>query len=201
MRQRFRFSSRVIALISTFIAIGAVVRLMVDQVGALSPEPVFAFVIKVGLNETLTFVAGFLYGPIAGFITGFSIILLSDIASPYGPGVWTPFIGSIIGLIGICAGFMRLMRLRPTALMMAVSAAALTLLSEFLQNMWVSLTYSVPIAVTMVTGIPSLIAAMANNMILFPTVGLRAIKFIQEHHIDLTDNNRRSQCDMDTHRA
>lgn len=182
--QGLRLSSRQIALISTFIAIGAVVRLIVDQVGALSPEPVFGVVIKVGLSETLSFVSGFVYGPIVGFITGFLIIVISDIVSPYGPGAWTPFIASIIGLLGICAGFIGYVRARPTALMMMLSAVALTLLSEFLQNLWVSLTYNVPIMVTMATGIPSSITAVANNLILFPTVGMKAIRFIQAQRLN-----------------
>jgi len=186
--QGLRFNSRQIALISTFIAIGAVVRLVVDQVGALSPEPVFAVVIKVGLSETLSFVSGFVYGPIVGFVTGFLIVVISDIVSPYGPGAWTPFIASIIGLLGICAGFIRYVRPRPTALMMILSAVSLTLLSESLQNLWASLTYNIPIAVTMATGIPSLITAVANNLILFPTVGMKVIKFIQEQRLNLVDS-------------
>lgn len=172
-------------------------RLVVDQVGALSPEPVFGVLIKVGLSETLSFVSGFVYGPIVGFITGFLIIVISDIVSPYGPGPWTPFIASIIGLLGICAGFIRYFRARPTALMMILSAVVLTLLSEFLQNLWVSLTYNVPIAATMVTGIPTLITAVANNVILFPTVGMKAIKFIQEqrlnHVVSGTENSNRAK--------
>lgn len=163
-------------------------RLVVDQVGALSPEPVFAVVIKVGLSETLSFVSGFVYGPIVGFVTGFLIVVISDIVSPYGPGAWTPFIASIIGLLGICAGFIRYVRPRPTALMMILSAVALTLLSESLQNLWASLTYNIPIAVTMATGIPSLITAVANNLILFPTVGMKVIKFIQEQRLNLVDS-------------
>ena len=153
-------------------------------VAASSPEPVYGVLTKVGLTETLSFVSGFVYGPIVGFITGFLIILLSDIASPYGPGAWTPFIASIIGLLGLCAGFVRYVRPRPTVLILVFSAVALTLLSEFLQNLWVSLTYNLPIALTMMTGIPSLITAWANNLILFPTVGMKTIKFIQEQRLN-----------------
>lgn len=187
MLQGLRFSSKQIALISTFIAIGAVVRLVVDGVGALLPEPVFGALIKVGMSETLSFVGGFVYGPIVGFITGFMIILLSDIAGPYGPGAWTPFIAAIIGFVGVCAGLIRHIHPRPTALMMGVSATALTLLSEFLQNAWVSVFYNVPLAVTMVTGLPSMTAALANNIVLFPTVGMKTIRFIQEHRLNLSE--------------
>ncbi len=184
MLQSPKLSSRQVALISTFIAIAAVVRVGVDQVGDMVPGPAFAVVIKLGLSETLSFAAGFIYGPIVGFVTGFLIILLSDIASPYGAGVWTPFIGAIIGLLGLCAGVIRRIWPRPTLLMMTASAVGLTLLSEFLQNLWAAVMYGLPIIPTMVSGLPSLVTAMANNLILFPTVGSKAIKFVQEHHLD-----------------
>ena len=71
--------------------------------------------------------------------------------------------------------------------MMGVSATALTLLSEFLQNAWVSVFYNVPLAVTMVTGLPSMTAALANNIVLFPTVGMKTIRFIQEHRLNLSE--------------
>jgi uncharacterized membrane protein len=189
MLQSLRFSSKQVALVSTFIAIGAVVRVGVDQVGDMVPGLAFAVVIKLGLSETLSFVVGFIYGPVVGFVTGFMIILLSDIASPFGAGAWTPFIASIIGLLGICAGVIRRVRSHPTLLMMTVSAVVLTLLSETLQNLWAALFYSLPIIPTMVAGFPSLVTAMANNVILFPTVGSKAIKFVQEHHINGAKNN------------
>jgi hypothetical protein len=193
MLQSLRFSSRQVALISTFIAIGAVVRVGVDQVGDIVPGPAFAVVIKFGLSETLSFVAGFTYGPVVGFVTGFLIILLSDIASPFGAGAWTPFIASIIGLLGICAGIIRRVWPHPTLLMMTVSAVGLTVLSETLQNLWAALFYGVPIIATMGAGVPSLVTAMANNVILFPTVGSRAIKFLQERHLNTAKNNEPSR--------
>ena len=181
MFQSLRFSSRQVALISTFIAIGAVVRIGVDEVAMVSPEPVYGLVIKVGLSETLSFVSGLVFGPFAGFITGFSIILVSDLA--IAPGAWTPFIASIIGLLGICGGLIRRVRPNPTTLMMIGCAVWLTLLSEFLQNLWVSVFFNVPIIMTMTTGASSLVIATANNVLLFPTIGIRAVKFIQQHHI------------------
>ena len=190
MLQSLKLTSRQVALISTFIAIGAVVRIGVDQVGDMVPGTAFAVVIKFGLTETLTFVSGFVYGPVAGFVAGFLIIVLSDIASPFGAGAWTPFIASIIGLLGICAGIIRRVRSRPTVLMMIVSAVALTVLSESLQNIWVVVFYNAPLVATMILGLPSLAAALANNVVLFPTVGSKAIEFVQEHHLNEVQNKR-----------
>jgi len=154
------------------------------------PGTAFTVVIKFGLTETLPFVSGFVYGPIAGFVAGFLIILLSDIASPFGAGAWTPFIASTIGLLGICAGLIRRVRSRPTVLMMIVSAVALTILSDSLQNIWVSVFYNAPLVATMILGLPSLAAALANNIVLFPTVGSKAIEFVQEHHLNEGQNKR-----------
>jgi len=184
MFRSLKLSSRQVALISTFIAIGAAVRIVVDQVGDMVPTPVFSVVIKIGLSETLSFVSGFVYGPVIGFITGFLIILLSDIASPSGAGAWTPFIASIIGLLGICAGIIRRVRPRPSPLMMITSAVGLTLLSESLQNIWVAMFYNAPVIATMLYGLPSLVTAAVNNTVLFPTVGTKAIEFLQQHHLD-----------------
>lgn len=191
MHQSFRFSSRQVALISTFIAIGAVVRIGVDQVGDMVPTTAFAVVIKLGLSETLSFASGFIYGPVIGFITGFLIILISDIASPFGAGAWTPFIASIIGLLGICGALIHRIRPRPTTLLMTTSAVTLTLLSETLQNLWVALFYSTPIIATLTAGLPSLVTAMLNNAILFPTVGRKTIEFVQEHHLNTPTNEKR----------
>jgi len=164
------------------------VRIGVDQIGDMVPGTAFAVVIKLGLSETLSFVSGFVYGPIAGFVTGFLIIVLSDIGTPYGAGAWTPFIASIIGLLGICGGYIRRLRQRPTALMMIISAIGLTLLSETLQNLYVSFAYGVPIIASIVSGLPSLVSALTNNIIFFPTIGLKVIEFIQEHHLNGVQN-------------
>jgi len=142
------------------------------------PEPFFGIMIAVGLTETLTFISGFTLGVVPGFVTGCSIIIISDIATL--PGAWTPFIALIIGLIGIIAGVMRSVVATPTVGMMALSALLLTLMSETLQNVWVALFYNVPVVATMVIGLSTLIAALANNIIMFTTVGLRIIPIISD---------------------
>ena len=145
-----RFNSTQIAHVSTFIAIGAVARIGLDELALVTP-PLFGILIAVGLTETLTFIDGFVYGPTAGFVTGFLIILISDMFTQ--PGPWTPFIAAIIGLIGLVAGTMRRSDRIPTFRMLAVSAVLLTLMSELLQNAWVALFYSLPIAGVMTLGI------------------------------------------------
>ena len=171
-----RFNSTQIAHVSTFIAIGAVARIGLDELALVTP-PLFGILIAVGLTETLTFIDGFVYGPTAGFVTGFLIILIADIFTQ--PGPWTPFIAAIIGLIGLIAGTMRRSDQIPTVRMLAVSAVLLTLMSELLQNVWVALFYSLPMAGVMTLGIVTLITALINNLILFTTLGPKVIKLLQ----------------------
>lgn len=171
-------TSRQITLVSTFIALAAVVRIGIDEIATVSPPLVFGVLIKVGLTETLTFVSGFLYGPLVGFVTGAAIIGISDVAVL--PGAWTPFIAAIIGVLGVLASVIRRFSDRPSVMMLAVSAVGLTLVSEFLQNSWVALFYNVPLLATILTGLPSLLVALVNNGILFTTVGLKTIRHLQE---------------------
>jgi len=174
-----RPNSKQIAFVSALIAIGAVVRIGIGEVAMVSPEPLYGVVIKVGLSETLSFVSGLVFGPLSGFITGFSIIVISDVA--IAPGAWTPFIASIIGLLGVCGGVVGRFRPKPTPKMLLALAVPLTLLSEFLQNAWVSLFFNVPLSMTMLTGASTLVAALANNVIFFPTVGYKTIEYLQSH--------------------
>ena len=172
-----KLNSKQIAHVSTFIAIGAVSRIALDQLALASPTPIYGALIAVGLTETLTFVDGFLYGPLTGFVTGALIISVSDIFTQ--PGPWTPFIAAIIGLLGVLAGILARPPREPTFRLMAVSAVVLTLLSEFLQNAWVSLFYSTPFIGTMIVGLPTLIAALVNNLVMFTALAPRIIRFLR----------------------
>lgn len=153
-------------------------RIGLDEIALTSAGPLYGVLVKVGLTETLTFVSGFVYGPAAGFVTGSLIIVTSDLFIL--PGPWTPFIAAIIGLLGLLAGIIRRLHGEPTLRLLLVSAATLTLMSEFLQNMWFALFFAVPIAGAMAAGVPSLITALINNLILFTTLGPRIVKLLRE---------------------
>lgn len=168
--------SREVSLTATIVAIGAVARIVLGSIALGSPSPLFGILIKVGFTETLSIATGLALGPAAGFITGSLIIIVSDLFMI--PGPWTPFIAGIIGLLGFLAGVARKYFETPHALKFAVMAAALTILSEFLQNLWVSAFYNVPISATMMTGLPSLLTAFANNVILLTAVGPRIVRII-----------------------
>jgi len=170
-------NSKLVALTAVLIAVGAVARIGIGSLTMFVPEPFYGVLIAIGLTETITFVSGFAFGSVTGFVTGSSIIVISDMATI--PGAWTPFIAIIIGAIGVLGGMITRLVKQPTVRMMGICAVILTLMSESLQNLWVALFYNIPFAATMLTGLSTLVIALANNFILFTTVGLRIIRMIQ----------------------
>jgi hypothetical protein len=106
--------------------------------------------------------------------------VISDL--PVAPGPWTPFIGGIIGVVfGVGGGTLRhFVKNRPNVLWFAVSAVALTIVSEFLQNWWASWFFGIPLLVSMLQGVQSLITALVNNTVLFTILAPKVISVIQE---------------------
>jgi uncharacterized membrane protein len=143
-----------------------------------APISVYGVLIKVGLTETLAFVSGFVFGPPLGFLAGALIIVISDLFMM--PGPWTPFIAAIIGILGVGGGAIRRLVRNPSIVALGISAAALTILSEFLQNAWFALFFNIPLAAALATGIPSMLTAVANNILLLTTVGVKTIGLIQK---------------------
>ncbi len=144
----------------------------------LAPTPVYGVLIKVGLTETLAFVGGFVFGPALGFVTGGLIIVISDMFMM--PGPWTPFIAAIIGLLGVGGAVIRRVVGNPSVVVLGAYVAVLTVLSEFLQNAWFALFFNIPIAAVLAMGVRSTVTAVANNVILLTTVGLKTIELIQK---------------------
>lgn len=167
--------SRRIALTAVLIAVGAVARIIIGNITMFIPQPFYGLAIAVGLTETITFISGFTLGPVEGFTTGASIIVISDIATL--PGAWTPLIAIIIGLIGVFAGIIRKFK-QLDLRMLAVSSILLTLMSETLQNVSIALLFNTPVLATILLGLPTLGVALVNNFILFTTVGYRVIAMI-----------------------
>lgn len=170
--------SREVCIASGLVAVGAVCRVALGQVALLAPTPVYGVLIKVGLTETLAFVGGFVFGPALGFVTGGLIIVISDMFMM--PGPWTPFIAAIIGLLGVGGALIRRVVGNPSVVVLGAYVAVLTVLSEFLQNAWFALFFNIPIAAVLAMGIRSTVTAVANNVILLTTVGLKTIELIQK---------------------
>jgi uncharacterized membrane protein len=146
----------------------------------MSPVPVYGIVIKIGLTETLTFIIGFVYGIAAGIMGGALIIIISDLA--FSPGPWTPFIAAIIGLVFGVGGAVvrRFENETPRVKVLGASSILLTVISEILQNLWVTVFYGIPLIASMISGVPSMIAALLSNTILLAAVGPRIITVIQD---------------------
>jgi uncharacterized membrane protein len=170
--------SRDACIVAGLVAVGAVCRIGLGEIALPVPVPLYGILIKVGLTETLTFVSGFAFGPALGFLSGVLIIIISDLFLM--PGLWTLFIAAIIGIFGLGGAAVRRLAPTPSIPALGASMGVLTVLSEFLQNAWIALFFSLPIGPILLSGIPSAVTAVANNIILLSTVGLRIIKFIQE---------------------
>jgi len=169
-----------LSAISLLVATAAALRVGMNWAAFALPIPIYGVVVKIGLTETLTFVSGFVFGPMQGFITGVLIIVVSDMFTWAGP--WTPIIAAIIGLLGVCGGLLRRVRENPKVVFLGVTAVVLTLVSETLQNLYTTWFYVVsgmPLGVALVTafggGIVSMVTAIINNTVLFTTVAPRVI--------------------------
>lgn len=173
-------SSRELAVITLFIASGAVTRIGLGWI-ALSARPLYGVLIKVGLTETLAFLSGLLFGPVQGFVTGSLIIVVSDLYMM--PGPWTPFIAAIIGLIGIGGGALHILGKNPSPVQLGMSAITLTLVSELLQNIWFAVFFELPIEATLLMGISSMVTALVSNTILFATVVPRVVRLMRQRGI------------------
>lgn len=159
-----------------------------NWVATAVPVPIYGIPIKIGLTETLTFVSGFVFGPIQGFITGFLTIVVSDLFIL--PGLWTPFIAAIIGTLGLLEGVLRRFKHNPNVPFLGMAAVVLTMISEVLQNIWLSWymwTFYMPSTPFMIVfwivqggGIYSMVAALINNVVLFVAVAPKTINLLQE---------------------
>jgi hypothetical protein len=61
---------------------------------------------------------------------------------------------------------------------LALLAIPLTLLSEVLQNAYVTIFYDMPFLAAMITGLPSLVTSLINNIILLGALGPRLIRIL-----------------------
>jgi hypothetical protein len=178
-----------LSVISLLVATGVVVRSGLGWLAYVVPA-FYGVLIKVGLSETLAFICGFVFGPIQGFIASVLIIIVSDMFSIYGPGLWTPFIASIIGLVGIGGWMLHRFKENPSVISMGVAAVILTIVSELLQNIWFAwymwafympeTTFMIVLGMSLVGGIKSMVTALINNTVLFTAVAPRIIKVLQE---------------------
>ncbi len=184
---KFKVPTKQLSAISLLSSVGTVLRVGFGWAAYLVPYvplpfgfSLYGIFIKIGLTETLAFVSGFVFGPVQGFLTGVLIIVISDIFSAYGPGLWTPFIAAIIGLLGICGGVIRRFKDNPSVALLGTTAVTLTLMSEILQNIWFAWFFSMPIIAVLIMGANSMIMAIINNTVLFTVVAPRIIKVLRE---------------------
>jgi len=179
---------RQLAAISLLVATAAAVRVGMNWAALALAIPVYGILVKIGLTETLTFVSGFVFGPVQGFITGLLIIIVSDMFTL--AGLWTPFIAVIIGMLGLLGGLLRRVKADPSIVFLGFAAVALTALSELLQNIWFAwymwafympeTPFVVVLGTVLVGGVKSAVTALVNNVVLFMAVAPTIIKALRE---------------------
>ena len=194
---KLRFPVKQLSAISLLSAVGVVVRMGLGWVAYSVPAvslpfgfSLYGIFIKIGLTETLAFVTGFAFGQVQGFMTGVLIIVVSDFFSIYGPGIWTPFIALIIGLVGICGGLFRRFSENHSIMFLGISAVILTIVSQLFQDIWFAWymwTFYMPetpffmvLATSLIGGVTSTVTALINNVVFFVAVAPRVIKVLGE---------------------
>lgn len=179
---------RQLAAISLLVATAASVRVGMNWAALAVTIPIYGVLVKIGLTETLTFVSGFVFGPVQGFITGLLIIIVSDLFTL--TGLWTPFIAVIIGMLGLLGGLLRRFKTNPGIVFLGATAVVLTMMSELLQNIWFTWymwAFYVPetpfvavLGTVLVGGVESTVTALVNNIVLFMAIGPTIIKALRE---------------------
>jgi len=179
---------RQLAAISLLVATAAAVRVEMNWVALALTVPIYGVFVKIGLTETLTFVSGFVFGPVQGFITGLLIIIVSDMFTL--AGLWTPFIAVIIGVLGLLGGLLRRFKANPSIMFLGAAAVALTMISELLQNIWFAwymwafympeTAFVAVLGMVLVSGIKSTVTALINNVVLFMAIAPTIIKALRE---------------------
>jgi uncharacterized membrane protein len=179
---------RQLTAITLLVATAAAVRVGMNWAALAVAIPIYAILVKIGLTETLTFVSGFVFGSIQGFITGLLIIIISDLFT--WAGLWTPFIAVIIGIIGFLGGVLRRFKPNPSITFLGATAVVLTVVSELLQNLWFAwymwtfympeAPFTIVLTTTLAEGVPSTITAITSNAVLFILVAPQIIKMLKD---------------------
>jgi len=179
---------RQLAAISLLVATAASVRVGMNWTALAVTIPIYGVLVKIGLTETLTFVSGFVFGPVQGFITGLLIIVVSDLFTL--AGLWTPFIAVIIGMLGLVGGLLRRFKANPSTVFLGATAVALTMISELLQNMWFAwymwafympeTPFGTILGTVLVGGVTSTVTALINNVVLLMAVAPTIIRALRE---------------------
>jgi energy-coupling factor transport system substrate-specific component len=165
-------SSKEIALIAIYSAFAAVAR--IPFVGIPSVQPV----------SFLVLCAGYVFGPLIGFVIGGNVAFLSNIF--LGQGIWTVYQIFAWGLFGIIGGLLgRKKNQKPDRWMLALVGFLLAFLYGWLMNLWSWLlirpiTFASFIAVN-IQSIPFDIAHAITNFIFLIVFGQEVIRILSRY--------------------
>lgn len=128
------------------------------------------------IMDLLVFVSGFTFGPLIGASIGALVWAVYGVLNPYGfvPQIWiaTMLSETIYGLAGgtlaKCVPAVHLSSHRTgLAILFGAAGFLLTLLYDLITNVVFALTFSIPIVVALIAGIPFMIIHIMSNTALF----------------------------------
>jgi energy-coupling factor transport system substrate-specific component len=125
--------TRLLALVASLSAANVAFRFALAW-GPPNVKPIAFFVI----------VGGVVGGPLAGFAVGWLSMTLSDLTSPYGPGVWTLETSSCMAIVGLLAGLLWHYTRSLSRWKMAVGGYLLTMLFDLGTSVIDALLFSYP---------------------------------------------------------
>ncbi len=172
--------TRLLALVASLSAVNVAFRIALAW-GPPNVKPVAFFVI----------VAGVVGGPIAGFAVGWLSMMVSDMAGPYGAGIWTLETSSCMAVVGLLAGLLWHHARTFTRWKMALGGYLLTVVFDVATSIvdavlfsypWVAavLALYVPFLTGSVTGYPFGLVHELTTAILLSTLGPSLITRIRK---------------------
>jgi len=156
--------------------------------------------LSVGLNYALVnvpnfkvmdlfvFVAGFIFGPLAGAFVGVLVWVIYGVINPYGFvfQVWlaTMFSESIYGFIGGVLGKKMVLNdfncnYFVSSVLFGVLGFFLTLVYDLVTNIVFALTFNVPIVIAILAGVPFALVHELSNAALFGTCSVPLISVLE----------------------
>lgn len=164
-------NSKTIALLGGLIAITIVSRQLMHSVGEFSP--VFLFVIM----------AGYILGPINGFMVGSMTMLISNFSLGHGP--WTPFQMIALGTVGFLSYFIpRLKNRKINFSLLIIFGIISAYLYGAITDLWywsafVSQHNITTYLAILIAGLPTDTARAIGNSIFISTLGLPVLKILE----------------------
>lgn len=119
-------------------------------------EPIMLFTLSFSL----------VFGPISGFIFGFSTMFLSDFFMNMA-GSWTLYTSVSYGMIGLISGFLGILKRRWNRKELTCLAFTMTILYDLITLIFFSFDFFIPLKFTLIAQIPFTLFHLSNCIFVF----------------------------------